>query len=124
MSDQSSLQVDSYNSITLDLSSSGDKWVTMQDPTGLSWMNDTITIGDWQPSPVMEVKGEDADIRINGMSVRDTLRGIQEQLNLLQPDPEMEREWDELRAIRKQYEAKLEECREKSQAWNALKHSG
>jgi hypothetical protein len=33
----------------------------------------------------------------------------------------MEQEWDELRAIREQYEAKLAECKEKSQAWKALK---
>jgi hypothetical protein len=54
----------------------------------------------------------------------ETLRAIQEQLNLLQPHPEMEQEWDELRAIREQYETKLAECKEKSLAWRALQQRG
>ena len=90
----------------------------------------TITLSDdwgngWnQPSGKMSLKGEDADIDINGVSLMDTLKGIQDQLNMLCPDHEMEQEWDQLREIREQYEAKLQECREKSRAWKALKQQG
>jgi hypothetical protein len=90
----------------------------------------TITLSDdwangWnQPSGKMSLKGQDADIDINGVSLMDTLRGIQDQLNMLCPDTEMEAEWDQLREIREQYEAKLQECREKSRAWKALKQQG
>ena len=90
----------------------------------------TITLSDdwangWNaPSGQLSLKGEDADIDINGISLMDTLKGIQEQLNMLCPDPEMEAEWDQLREIREQYEAKLAECREKSRAWKALKQQG
>lgn len=80
-----------------------------------------ITIIDPNPSPTITLRGEDADIDINGVSLLETIRGIQDRLNILCPDPEMEQEWDELREIREQYEAKLTECREKSRVWKALK---
>lgn len=80
-----------------------------------------ITILDSTPSPTITLRGEDADININGVSLMDTIRGIQDRLNILCPDPEMEQEWHELRALREQYDAKLAECREKSKVWKALK---
>lgn len=72
-------------------------------------------------SAKITLNGEDADIEVNGESLCDMIRGIQDRLNILCPDPEMEQEWDELREIREQYEAKLAQCREKSRAWKALK---
>ena len=69
----------------------------------------------------ISLKGDDADIDVNGVSLMDTLKTIQDRLNMLRPDPEMEQEWDELRELREQYESKLAECREKSQMWNTLK---
>lgn len=85
--------------------------------TGTGW--DTF---DPTPSAKISLKGDDADIDINGVSLCDTIKGIQDRLNILCPDPGMEAEWDDLRAIREQYEAKLAECREKSRAWKALKN--
>ena len=72
-------------------------------------------------SAKIQLNGEDADIEINGESLCDMIRGIQERLNILCPDPDMEAEWDELRLLREQYDTKLAECREKSRAWKALK---
>ena len=67
------------------------------------------------------LQGDDADIEINGESVVGLLREIRDRLNIIQVSETMEKEWDELRALREQYEAKLAECREKSRAWEALK---
>ena len=72
----------------------------------------------------ISLKGDDADIDVNGVSLMDTLKTIQDRLNMLCPNPEMEAEWEELRAIREQYEAKLAECQEKSRAWKALQQKG
>lgn len=72
-------------------------------------------------SAKITLNGEDADIEINGESLCGMIRGIQERLNILCPDPEMEAEWDELRLLREKYDAKLAECQEKSRAWKALK---
>jgi hypothetical protein len=96
--------------------------------------NDTLTIAnldDWnisvdgnsniKQSAKITLNGDDADIEINGESVVGMLREIRDRLNILQVSENMEAEWDELRALREQYEAKLAECREKSQAWAALK---
>ncbi len=69
----------------------------------------------------LSLKGEDADIEINGESVIGMLRDIRDRLNILQVSEEMEKEWNELRELREQYEAKLAECREKSQMWGTLK---
>jgi len=84
-----------------------------------SW-ND-ITMGSFNPSNKISINGPDADIEINGESVVSVLREIRDRLNILQVSKEMEQEWDELRTLREQYEAKLTECREKSKMWATLK---
>lgn len=89
--------------------------------TNLTWQDSILPA---KPSAKITLTGEDADIEINGESLTDMIRGIQERLNILCPDPDMEAEWEELRAIREQYEAKLSECREKSRAWKALQQKG
>ena len=74
-------------------------------------------------SPVsgkIKLEGDDADIEINGESMVAVLKDIRDRLNIIQVSETMEAEWDELRDLREQYEAKLAECREKSRAWEAL----
>jgi hypothetical protein len=96
-------------------------------------LNDTLTISsldDWNistntnsninQSGRISLQGDDADIEINGESVVGMLREIRDRLNIIQVSETMEAEWDELRVLRQQYEAKLAECRTKSQAWSAL----
>lgn len=72
-------------------------------------------------SATISLAGDDADIEINGESLMSMIRGIQDRLNILRPDRELEKEWDELRELRQQYEDKLAECRDKSQVWRHLK---
>ena len=87
-----------------------------------NWDFGNITFQDSMPrSGTISLRGEDADIEINGESLLGMIRGIQDRLNILSPDPDMEQEWDQLREIRQQYEAKLAECREKSRMWKQLK---
>jgi hypothetical protein len=98
-----------------------------------SWLNSNIadsTIQVWdsnawpRSSGTISLRGDDADIDVNGVSLMETLKDIQDRLNMLCPSPDMEAEWDDLRAIREQYEAKLKECQEKSRAWKALQQNG
>jgi hypothetical protein len=72
----------------------------------------------------LSVNGPGADIEINGESIVGMLKDIRDRLNILQVSQDMEQEWDDLRALREQYEAKLAECREKSQAWKKLQQPG
>ena len=86
-----------------------------------TWQDLSITS---PPQAKISLKGDDADIEINGESVVGMLKDIRDRLNILQVSEEMESEWDELRDLREQYEAKLAECREKSRAWKALQQAG
>lgn len=97
-------------------------WTTTGTASGptLSVGDDWI-IGSNKLSSTLSLQGEGADIDINGVSLIKTLEGIKQQLNILTPDADMEQEWDELRSLREQYDAKLQECREKSRMWKTLK---
>ena len=88
-----------------------------------------LTNNGWTPTPTLTVsqsgtiqlEGENADIRVNGESMMQTLRDIQDRLNMLRPNPELEAEWDQLRALGEQYRKLESEFKEKSKMWNTLK---
>ena len=88
-----------------------------------SGTSDFSSIGSISPhrNSSLSLHGEDADITINGESLMTMIRGIQDRLNILAPDPAMEQEWSELAELRQAYETKLQECREKSRMWQILK---
>ena len=110
-----------YTVDTLDLSGNID-WNTLGSNVALGpiWSDSINTLGA-KPSSKISLNGDDADIEINGESMVSMLREIRDRLNIIQVSETMEAEWDELRVLREQYEAKLAECREKSRAWEALK---
>ena len=80
---------------------------------------------DWNPvfqqNKKLILTGEGADIEINGESLVATLQGIQDRLNILQPNTKLEQEWDQLRALGEQYRQLEKELEEKSRVWLALK---
>jgi hypothetical protein len=72
-------------------------------------------------SGTIEIKGEDADIKINGKSMKTWMEAVEERLNILTPNPELEKDWDDLRRLGQRYRALERKCREKAQMWAALK---
>jgi len=72
-------------------------------------------------SGTMELTGENADIRINGVSLIDTINQIRERLNLLVPNPKIEADWEELRILGDQYRALEAQLKEQQQTWDLLK---
>lgn len=91
--------------------------------TGPIWQ-DTISVSDGtfaQPSNTIQINGEGADIVVNGESLMDTLRGIQDRLNILRPNTSLEAEWDELRELGEQYRKLEAQFAEKTKMWSALK---
>jgi hypothetical protein len=74
-----------------------------------------------EPAGKISLIGEKADIEINGVSLSNTLKVIQDRLNLLQPNPELEAEWDQLRELGEQYRKLEAEFQEKSKMWSTLK---
>jgi hypothetical protein len=69
----------------------------------------------------IEIKGEDADIKINGKSMKTWMEAVEERLNILTPNPELEADWDELQELGERYRALERKCKEKAQMWAALK---
>jgi hypothetical protein len=72
-------------------------------------------------SGTIDLRGDRADIRVNGESIMETLQAIQARLNMLRPNPELEAEWDELRSLGEQYRKLEAELKEKTKMWKILK---
>ena len=69
----------------------------------------------------LNLVGEDADININGMSLKTAITEIQQRLNILQPNTKLEAEWDQLRELGEQYRKLEANIIEKQKIWNNLK---
>jgi len=64
------------------------------------------------PSGKIQLTGPDADVVLDGVSLRDTLTAIQTRLGMLVPDPKIEAEFAELRELSERYQATLKKCQE------------
>ena len=69
----------------------------------------------------MSLRGDKADLDINGKSLKDWMEKVEERLNILTPNPELEKEWDELRRLGERYRRLEKKCQEKAEVWNKLK---
>ena len=72
-------------------------------------------------SGTIQIRGEDADIKINDKSMVAWMEKVEERLNILTPNPELEADWDDLRRLGERYRKLEKKCREKAQMWEALK---
>jgi hypothetical protein len=80
--------------------------------------DNTMTVGQ---SGTIQIWGEDADIKINDKSMVSWMEKVEERLNILTPNPELEKDWDDLRRLGQRYRALERKCKEKAQMWEALK---
>ena len=103
------------NGYTYTTNTTTSPWVVSNGGTGSS---PTMAIN---PSTSIEIKGEDADIKINGKSMVTWMEKVEERLNILTPNPELEKDWDDLRRLGQRYRALEKKCKEKAQMWAALK---
>ena len=69
----------------------------------------------------IDIKGEKADIRINGKSMNKWMEQVEQRLNILTPNPELEKEWDDLRRLGERYRKLEKKCQDKAKMWEALK---
>jgi len=74
-----------------------------------------------QPNNTVHIKGEDADLLINDKSLKTWMEKVEERLNILTPNPEMEKDWDDLRKLGERYRKLEKKCREKADMWKKLK---
>lgn len=83
---------------------------------GGPWMSTNATTN----STKINLDGKDADIVINGHSLTETLRSLEERLNILVPNTELEKEWSELKRLGDTYRKLEADLIEKAAMWQAL----
>ena len=69
------------------------------------------------------LKGQDADLDINGMSLKNTLKGIQERLGILEVNKELESEFEQLQELGRQYREMEAQLLEQKQVFDILKNT-
>lgn len=79
------------------------------------------SVADLNQSGMLSLKGENADIDINGKSLMKTLEALEDRLNMLVPNPELEKEWDDLKKLGDRYRKLEKKCKEKANMWTKLK---
>ena len=85
-----------------------------------TWGPTNITANPWYTkTPKVEIT--DKDLVIDGLSLRDFMQSVQDRLAILTPNPKLERDFDQLRELREQYQTLEKELLEKSKTWDTLK---
>jgi hypothetical protein len=72
-------------------------------------------------SSSLSITGENADIEMNGKSMKSWMEKVEERLAILEPNTKLEAEWAELRELGERYRALEQEIKEKQRVWNILK---
>lgn len=85
------------------------------------WATTPNIVSGITPSANISLKGENADIDLNGKSLKNWMEKVEERLNILTPNPELEKEWDELRELGERYRELEKQCKEKAEVWKKLK---
>jgi hypothetical protein len=85
---------------------------------GTSWAQTPMTV---KQSGLIELKGDDADIVVNGKSLGDAIAAIESRLAMLTPNTKLEAEWTELKRLGDEYRALEKDINEKMKTWDILK---
>jgi hypothetical protein len=95
----------------------GTGWNTTGNTTGNTpWMTQGTS-----PAPKIQLNGEGADVEVNGWSLVDAVKRIEERLGLFQPNPELEHEWEDLQALGEQYRKLEQHIRDKQATFDRLR---
>lgn len=88
--------------------------------SGLTYSTGTGINTTWSNAATYSAAGavQAKDFIIDGVSIKQVL---EERLGMLVPNPELEKEWEELKRLGDEYRKLEAECKEKSKMWNTLK---
>ena len=108
------------------LTHSNTVWTT-SGTSSINWNQSAV--GQIYHNPAMEVnqggqvslKGDNADIDINGKSLVKWMQVMEERMNWMQPNVELEKEWDDLKKLGDRYRKLEQKCKEKADMWKKLK---
>ena len=93
------------------------------DTSHVKWASVNTTVAaSLVQSGQLELNGENADLKINGVSLNETLAGIQDMLGIVKIDPALEEHFEELRIAGEHYRKLKEKFREQKQVWETLKN--
>ncbi len=95
-------------------------WTTNTNPSAIGGMWSDTAMGVNQSGKV-SLKGNNADIDINGKSLVKWMEAMEERMNWMQPNVELEKEWDDLKKLGDRYRKLEQKCREKAEMWKKLK---
>jgi len=88
---------------------------------GTTWGIGAVGQNTWSNDTSLSVNGEGADIKVNGKSLCKAIEAIEERLAILQPNLEIEKEWEELKQLGDQYRKLEADIKEKMVVWDTLK---
>lgn len=86
---------------------------------GVGWTGANAT--PWTQAPRINLDGEGADIVVNGWSLVDAVKRIEQRLGLFQPNPQLETEWDQLKLLSDQYRELEQQILAKQATWDRLR---
>ena len=102
---------DYFNTSATSITLNNDLWTTA---------TNSVTVGELNPSGRIQLKGANADVDINGKSLKEFMQQVEERLAILQPNPELEKEWEELKALGDQYRQMEQDIKDKMKTWDIL----
>ncbi len=119
------------DTITLDPSTWTTSSVTIPNG-GYTIASGTSTVSSWSAynyDPAINITAdgltmkEGADIKIGRKSLTDAIEKIEERLGILNPNPELENRWEQLKELRRQYMELEKDLLEKEKLMKILKES-
>ena len=96
-------------------------------PSTISWTSSDYTISPsyTQASVNIDTDGvkikEDGDLKIGDRSLKDFMDRVEDRLAILRPNEELEDKWEQLKDLRRQYEALERDILEKEKIMKILK---
>jgi len=97
-------------------------------PSTITWDQNYSTTATWGTTDAtvkIDTNGvnikEGGDIKIGGKSLSAAIEAIEERLGILNPNPELEDRWDQLKELRKQYMELEKDLLEKEKLMKILK---
>jgi len=88
--------------------------------TGATYNSNNLA--NLSPTNKISIKGENADLDINGVSLKDFMQRVEQRLAILTPDAKLEEEWEELRALGDRYRELEKEINAKMKTFDILKN--
>jgi hypothetical protein len=120
---QSTYTLGNIDTITLDPSS----YITTSTGSTLNWSTNYGDYNIYNTGPRVNITGDgiimqpDADLKIGDRSLKDFMDRVEDRLAILHPNEALEEKWEELKNLRRQYEALEKDILEKEKIMKILK---